>query len=77
MLKFGGWHRLWAFLSVVYLLGLLCFLWGMDVGDVENFVLKVAIVWLVPVVGFYLLGWGLQWVYRGFRPKSPLAAERQ
>jgi len=69
-MKLGGWHRLWIFLSVIYLLiGTLYILTIFSEYDVGDIILGTLIFGIAPCIILYALGWAVRWVYKGFKSK--------
>ena len=63
-MRLGGWFRLWIVVSLLYLV--LVILSVVLVFPEEHFRLAF-LWWIIPVIGIYVLGWAVGWVYRGFR----------
>ena len=63
-MRLGGWLRLWIVVSLLYLV--LVILSVVLVFPEEHFRLAF-LWWIIPVIGIYVLGWAVGWVYRGFR----------
>lgn len=58
---FNGWQRIWLVFSIIYSIFFLIY------SFCDGFYIPVAFFgWLLPITCFYLLGWSVGWVYRGF-----------
>jgi hypothetical protein len=56
------WQRLWMFVSVAYLVVLMTTFWSVSLS--RAYLVLVALLWLIPSVALYALGWSIAWVGR-------------
>ena len=63
--RLKGWQRLWVVASLVWLV---C-VFFLSIDDVLS-IRQLALIWLVPSIGVYLLGLGVGWVWRGFKSEG-------
>jgi len=63
--RLNGWQRLWVVVSLVWLV---C-VFFLSIDDVLS-IRQLALIWLVPSIGVYLLGLGVGWVWRGFKSEG-------
>lgn len=65
----NGWERTWVVASIFYSVFIIIFL----VVDwrayyvLHKYLMIGFVVWIIPIITLYFLGWSIGWVYRGFK----------